>query len=186
MGIAQQFFMNSGEDAFVNHFIFTIVGNSSNFAESFLGLSNTLKYRVKNMTIPTYDITLYDVYHLGGKIQRAAPVSEIVKELRFTIRVDKEWEFYSALKKWQLNILNISTGIMGEDSGDESTNKSRINFVVKPIDEVSNPDAKKKFHWEFKGCLIKSIAEIEFDNTSGELVEVQVALSFLDMIEVNE
>lgn len=171
------FFKNTTPDSFKNNFkiIFNVVPSALTILKS---LSDKLEYRIQNVNIPAIALSKYDVSYLGEKIQRVGSELEYTRELTFNLRIDRIWEVYRGFAEWRNKILSLDGSTQAIDSKDSNL---RIDITIDPIDRNAVAAYSSKIKWDFKGCLITGMQELEFNHEAGDVNVVQITLSFIEM-----
>lgn len=170
-------FTNTLPDTFKNNFQI-IFNNIPNELKTLKDLPDKLEYRIQNFNIPSVAINKYTVNYLGEKVERIAGSLEQSKEVTFNVRVDRFWNVYKGFVEWRELVL----GLDGESRfPDLKDNNIRTDITIKPIDVNARVAYTSKTNWDFKGCIITGIQEIEFNYETGEPIVVQINLSFIEM-----
>lgn len=144
------------------------------------GLTDRLKFRVTQISIPEYNVGMYEVHWKTQKFEKPSGKDESPKNMTFTFRVDKYYTVYKALMAWWQYIHNSDTGAMAEDVGAiTGTSNIRCDFQVRCVDSNNVTTTEG---WKFKAAWIKGIQGIEFDQSTGDPIMCQITMSYVKAV----
>ena len=122
---------------------------------------------------PEHGVVTYEVIKKGQKVVKPGGAEEVDKMFMLTIRVDQQWGVYDDLETWSNLVYNKTTGSPGRAS------QYRTTVLVRNLDENNNPTATFKF----TGTFLQKTKVTEFDNESGEPVEMEATFYFVRMVK---
>lgn len=164
-----------GDDALGNQF------EVSFSALSLFDALDSLKMRTTNVDIPEYSVSTYTVEHKTQSMVKVGGKITTPKEITLTLRVDKYWGLYNAIKDWLKYIGGEETGQMAEDNilGGESS--FRTDFTVYTLDSNDTPTGGG---WKFHKACPTNISSVGLDYSSGDPITVSITFSFLKMTDI--
>ena len=149
-------------------------------AHKLFNMAEPLKFRTVQINVPEFMVGSYEVHWKTQKFEKPSGKDDTPKTMTFTFRVDKYYKVYKALMSWWQYICNSDTGAMAEDVVFESqASNIRLTFDVRVVD--SN-NVTTNEGWKFVDAWIKSIAAIDFDQTTGDPIQLQVTMSYVKYI----
>lgn len=130
--------------------------------------------RIQSINIPGISVESYDRHYKTQVI--SIPNGKIAqsKEFSFSLRIDKNFEFYELLTAWG-NLANSAGKLMW--LGDQNHYLGEI-IVKRCGNNLKIVETGKNTGWHFHGVWIKSIADISFEWSSGDPLEVEVTCSY--------
>lgn len=172
-----------GEDFLANHYSIILPTNISQLA----GVTDQLTLRIKNVSIPEKSIGTYSITKRGRTFDRPNGNNEQSREVSFTFRPDKRLLTYKAMTNWMNYIQNNETMFMASDSGVDGNGGMslfRANMEVWAIDNLdeSNYAGTPNSIWTLVGAFPTNVGGLEFDDESGEPLDVDVTLNCFNII----
>ena len=177
-----------GADALANHYAIVFPPELMNLAVN--GYSgNQFAFRITNVSIPEKTIATYAITKRGLTFDRPSGNNESSREVSFTFRPDKKFLTYKALSAWMDLIQSNVDMTMASDSGPDWEGGSgggpfslfRVDIDIWAIKNLNSDQISgDKFPtavWNLKSCFPTSLGSIEFDDTNGEPLTVDVTLN---------
>jgi len=128
--------------------------------------------RVENFVVPEFTHESYEVVYRGQKVMKTSGVDPNIKETTFTLRIDKNWEHYNAIKAWKFATYNPIDGVIGEGS---------ILGVPITVLSVDSNDTPTGGVWVFENARVKTLAGVTFDNATGDPVKCDITIEYDNM-----
>ena len=171
-----------GEDALGNHYSIVLPSTISQLA----GVNDQLTFRITNVSIPERTINTYPITKRGRTFDRPNGNSEQERNVSFTFRPDKRLLTYKALSAWMGQIQSNVTAFMASDSGPNGLGGSstfRANIEVMAIDGLDGDiTGVPNSIWTLEGAYPTSLGSLEFDDTNGDPLTVDVTLNCFNII----
>ena len=143
-------------------------------------LKDQLKFRTTQIDIPGFVKGAYEVHWKSQKFEKPNGKDETPKTFTSTFRVDKYYKVYKALQAWWQHICDSDTGALAEDVGAATgTSNIRTDIMVKTID-TQGITTNEGF--KFERAWLKELANIGYNVTSGDPIELQITWSSVKMI----
>lgn len=168
MSLELESLLLTGEDALANHFMVTI--------PPFTGANESiisLNLRVLTISLPGRELGTYEITKRGRKATRPSGIDETTKEFNFTFRPDKKLRTYNSLMAWSNIIKHEQLGTMAPDP------VYRTTILVTPVDTANLPLSTPI---TISGCWISSIDGLEYDEESGDPLNVSVTIQYIDRL----
>jgi len=137
----------------------------------------SLSLRVVSVSIPEQSISEYDVNYKSRKITKFGGKITTPNEFSFTLRVDKNWKAYNALKKWHNFMANNDSGTLSSDY-QLGVSTYRRDIVVRTID---TSDTATGGYWKFVACAPKMVPSVDLNYDSGDAIIVTINMNFIKM-----
>jgi len=163
-------FYEQGNDALANMFEISFTIGAVTKVPT--GITDSIKYRITNFSLPEVIVNTYDKWYKGERVVTPSGLNGDPKTNSFTLRVAKNYTFYLALREWAEN----------SKRNPDSKDGFRVDASVNPIDE-NDTNTIADGVWALKGWYPTNVAGLTFDQTSGEPLTVQVTGTFLKCLE---
>lgn len=165
----------TGDDALGNQAELSI-----NELSAIFGMKDPMKLRITVIDIPNYTVGKYAIDYKTQRFTKPSGKIETPNEFTYQFRCDKYWTLYQAMLAWKRYIADEDSGAMAEDVGAISGNsRFRTDCVVNTLD--SN-DVVTYLGWKFVGAWPSDIQGVNFDQSNGEPITVQVTMDYLKMV----
>lgn len=172
-----------GADALANHYAISFPGDLISLAiPDYKG--SQFSFRITNVSIPEKTIATYSITKRGLTFDRPSGNNESSREVSFTFRPDKKFLTYKVLSAWMDLIQSNVDMTMASDSGDNwEGGKSlfRTDLDVWAIENLNSTsilgDKLPTAVWHLNRCFPTSLGSLEFDDTNGEPLTVDVTLN---------
>lgn len=140
----------------------------------------SLSLRVVSVSIPEQSISEYDVNYKSRKITKFGGKITTPNEFSFTLRVDKNWNAYNAIKNWHNFMADNDSGLLSADYM-LGVSIYRRDIVVRTIDTNDNATGG---YWKFVACAPKSVPTVDLNYDSGDAIIVTVNMNFIKMSRI--
>lgn len=173
-----------GSDLLANHYSITLPTNITELSD----ITNALTFRITNVSIPERTVSVYDITKRGRTFSRPSGNNEQSREVSFTFRPDKRLLTYNALSAWMGRIQSNVDMFMASDSGpngDGGPSTFRADLTVQTIETLDGDITGKvvpQTTWILQGAFPTSLGGLEFDDTNGEPLTVDVTLNCFNII----
>ena len=172
-----------GTDALSNHYSIILPTTITQLS----GITDQLAYRITNVSIPEKTINTYSITKRGRTFDRPNGNNEQSREVSFSFRPDKRLLTYKAMINWMNYIQNNITGFMASDSGasgEGGPSTYRANLEIWAIDSLADNTlaGTPNTIWGLEGAFPTSVGGLEFDDTNGEPLQVEVTLNCFNII----
>lgn len=188
--VINRFLSNLGDDALANFYTIIIpktIAGSSLYKDG--NLQDPLTFRIHSVSIPERTVNTYDITKRGRRFSRPNGINEQSREVSFSFHPDRAFLTYRVLSAWMTIVQDNVSMYMGADCG---TNGStiRADVVVKSIKSLDGNDIQgnsiEDAVWVLEKAFITSLGGIEFDDETGEPLDVTVTLNCFNIIYPGE
>jgi hypothetical protein len=158
---------SQGDDALVNMAEITI-------QSSIFKLSQELKFRTTQISIPEFSIETFEIHHKTQKFTLPSGKDGTPKTMSFTVRLDKYYAIYKALMAW----LRYFCGEPDDKGNAYIVHPDKRSYSIVKVRCVDSNGVTASEGWTFKMAYIQSIGAIEFDAESGDPVKIQCTIAY--------
>ncbi len=171
-----------GDDALANFYTIILPSKLVSLA-SFGTIKDPLTFRIHNVSIPERTVNTYDITKRGRKFSRPNGLNEQSREVTFNFHPDRNFETYRLLSAWMSLVQDNVSMYMGNDG--TAVSEIRADIGVKSISNLTGGIGDNLIddaYWLLKGAFITSLGGIEFDDESGDPLDVSVTLNCFNII----
>lgn len=150
--------------------------------------SQNLKVRVSQFTPPVPTQDKNDFTYLTTSVAMPKPSFSMDKTLKFTFRVDENYDLYKYLLKQQSTTMNAGTGWATNQVPSESNGGITVKAYIFDRSLGNDPDNEEYYRpiYIYRYCYITDITGLNYSYENSNPMTLSVTMKFLDFDDATD
>lgn len=150
--------------------------------------SQNLKVRVSNFTPPIPTQGKQSFNYITTSVDMPTPSFTMDKTLKFTFRLDENYELYRILLKQQSTTMNAGTGWATNQIPSESDGGITVKAYIFDRSLGNDPDDEENYRpmYIYKYCYITDITGLTYSYEGANPMTISVTIKFLDFEDATD